>query len=67
MSFKLDFQGHLSRFLRGRGLDVYRITSYWIDDGVEENPSIVVTFTTSDGAEDAAILPGDLEALIEAL
>lgn len=66
--FKLLFHGHLSRFLRSQGLDVDRITRYWLEFVPQENRGrIVVTFLRSDGAEDMALLPSDLEKLFEVL
>jgi hypothetical protein len=66
--FKLEFQGRLSRFLRGQGLDVDRITRYWIEYVPQEKRGrVCVTFLRSDGDEDVALLPADLEKLFEVL
>lgn len=35
MSFELEFRGALSRYLRSRGYDVYRIHAYRYDDDRE--------------------------------
>lgn len=66
--FELMFRGRLSRFLRSQGLDVDRITGYWIQYlSKEQRGQICVTFLRSDGLEDMAIMPADLERLIEEL
>lgn len=68
MSFKLEFQGRLSRFLRDQGLDVVRITRYWVEYiPTEQRGRICVTFLRSDGDEDMALMPADLDRLLEAL
>lgn len=68
LSFKLEFQGHLSRFLRGQGLDVHRVTRYWIEYVPEDDRGrICVTFLNSVNEEELALLPADLGAFIDAL
>lgn len=66
--FKLLFRGALSRFLRSQGLDVDRITGYWIHWLPQERRGqLCVTFLRGDGDEDMALLPADLEQLMEVL
>lgn len=66
--FQLIFNGHLSRFLQGQGLDVHRITGYWIEFVPQEQQGrICVTFLRNDGDEDMALLPADLERFLGAI